>query len=289
VVSCPTRQGRKVVLHLQRGSAIGGLDWLDLTGPDAVLLSDLLTEPYGLVLAAGMSGKETAGALRAMLSAAAGPNHSVALIERAARLELEHISHCVVGEAPADSAVRAFSAADADVVVLDTIANAATARAVCLTGRDLLVLAGTGARGAAEAVGRLLEMDVAPWAMADSMLAVLQQHSPRRLCDACKRAVRPEPALLERLGVQGDQMPGEVYQPGSCPRCSGSGYVGRMSLRSVVALAGQPADLVRREAGPRDVRRAVEGLAGAAACRAGLVRVKDGRTSLEELARIVAG
>ncbi|MCY2930091.1 MAG: ATPase, T2SS/T4P/T4SS family, partial [Planctomycetota bacterium] len=285
LVSCPSRHGRTVVVYPQTPAA--GLDRLGLTPADAATLGDLLTESYGFILAAGMSAAETASALRAMLSVAAGPSHSVALIERASRLELERISHCLVGEDSPAPAVNAYSAADVDVVVLDAIANAATARAVCLTGRDLLVLAGIGARGAADAIARLIDLQVASWAMADSMLAVLQQHNARRLCDACKQSVAPDGALLQRLGLTGEELAVPVYAPGSCDACGGTGHVGRMSVRSLVPLAGQVADLVRREAGPREIARSVEALARAALCRAGLAHVVAGHISLDELVRIV--
>jgi type II secretory ATPase GspE/PulE/Tfp pilus assembly ATPase PilB-like protein len=251
------------------------------------LLSDLLTEAYGFILVAGMSGTETAGSLRAMLAVAAGPQHSVALIERALRLELGPIAHCLVGEDSPAPAVQAYSIADADVVVLDAIANSATARAVCLTGRDLLVLAGIGARGAAEALARLIDLKVAPWAMGDSMLGIVQQHNARRLCDACKQSVAPDAAMLQRLGLTGEEIGGGVYQPGSCDHCGHSGHVGRISVRSLVPLTGQPADLIRREASTREVIGCVEGLARAALCRAGLAKVVAGHISLAELVRVV--
>ena len=285
VVACPSRYGQSLVIYPQ--TADGGLDRLGLTPVDAETLAALLTEAYGFILVAGMSGTETAGTLRAMLSVAAGPQHSVALIERSLRLELGSIAHCLVGEDSPAPAVQAYSLADADVVVLDAIANAATARAVCLTGRDLLVLAGIGARGASEALSRLIELQVAPWAMADSMLAVVQQHNARRLCDSCKQSVAPDTALLQRLGLTGEEIAGGVYQPGSCDQCGHTGHVGRISVRSLVPLTGEPADLVRHEAGSREVTRCVEALARAALCRAGLAHVVAGHISLAELVRVV--
>ena len=240
VVACPSQYGQCLVLYPQ--TAVGGLDRLGLTPVDTEALAALLTEAYGFILVAGMSGTETAATLRAMLSVAAGPQHSVALIERSLRLELGTIAHCLVGEDSPAPAVQAYSVADADVVVLDAVANPATARAVCLTARDLLVLAGIGARGAAEAFARLIDLQVAPWAMADSMLAVVQQHNARRLCDSCKQSVAPDTALLQRLGLTGEEIAGGVYQPGSCDQCGHTGHAGRISVRSLVPLAGPVAD-----------------------------------------------
>jgi type II secretory ATPase GspE/PulE/Tfp pilus assembly ATPase PilB-like protein len=123
--------------------------------------------------------------------------------------------------------------------------------------------------------------------MGDSMLGIVQQHNARRLCDACKQSVAPDAAMLQRLGLTGEEIGGGVYQPGSCDHCGHSGHVGRISVRSLVPLTGQPADLIRREASTREVIGCVEGLARAALCRAGLAKVVAGHISLAELVRVV--
>ena len=94
-------------------------------------------------------------------------------------------------------------------------------------------------------------------------------------------------SLRRKLGLTGEEIAGGVYQPGSCDQCGHTGHVGRISVRSLVPLTGEPADLVRHEAGSREVTRCVEALARAALCRAGLAHVVAGHISLAELVRVV--
>jgi type IV pilus assembly protein PilB len=280
VVACPTVNGPKLVV--QPLAADGGIGSLQLPVADQNLLAGLLDESYGLIVVAGMSGAETAAALQAMSAQLTGPRHSVVLIERDDRVHLQRVTRC-----RDDDAIDTYAAADTDVVVLDGVRSAATAECICRTARDLLVLAGLGARSAADAVDALLEQDVGAWTLAEGLLAVLLQRNARRLCDACKRLAEPDRGLLGALGLGGNELPDEVCEPGGCDRCGQTGFVGRMGLRAVVPLGGRPAHLIRREAPRDEILDAVRQIARAAVRRAGMVQVREGRIPVGELIRLL--
>ena len=187
-----------------------------------------------------------------------------------------------------EQALRAVLSADADVVLIDTIPDAATARLAveaAVSGR--LVLASMPGRTASEAIQRLLDMDVAPWSLGDALLGVHAQRLLRRLCSACRMsrsAKDPEidewiegyfhgaaveaaeaeraqlrASWLERYGRDGRL---RRYQSAGCERCRESGYRGRVAVHELLVISRELRRLIRAGAPAWNLQRQglVEGM-----------------------------
>jgi len=190
------------------------------------------------------------------------------------------------------SGLRSMLRCDPDVIMVGEIRDAETAQIAveaALTGH--LVLATLHTNDAAAAVVRLTEMGIEPFLLATGLSGVLSQRLARRLCLECRQPVEvPRAAVTDLLRLSGEGGGGDlvrIHRGRGCPRCNGSGYRGRFALAEVMTSSDAIERLIIGRASATEIRaQAVEeGMRTIA--QEGVASVLDGRTSLEELGRIV--
>jgi type II secretory ATPase GspE/PulE/Tfp pilus assembly ATPase PilB-like protein len=175
------------------------------------------------------------------------------------------------------AAMRAFLRADPDVIMVGEMRDHETAAIgieASLTGH--LVFSTLHTNSAPETIVRLLDMDIDPFNFADALLGILAQRLVRTLCKDCKEAYHPDQAefadLMENYGLdQWDRLgirytsEFRIFRPKGCPKCTGSGYKGRMGIHELLAATDEVKRLVQH-------RDTVENLRNQA--------IKDGMTTL---------
>jgi type IV pilus assembly protein PilB len=177
--------------------------------------------------------------------------------------------------------------ADPDIIMVGEIRDHETARIAvesALTGH--LVLSTLHTNDAPSAITRLIEMGIEPFLVASAIDCVVAQRLARTLCQHCKRRAIIPASVLHDAGFKA-VVDLEAYEPVGCTRCGGSGYRGRTGLYEVMtvskeiqglALERRPAEEIMEVAMREGMRRLADD---------GLEKVKEGRTSMAEIARVI--
>ncbi len=284
----PTLYGEKMVIRFFSGpSCFAGLD--DLGYPDDVLtpLRRLLSETSGAIVVTGPAGSGKTSTLYACLREmldAAGPKRSLVSLEDPIEVAVPGVAQSEVNplsNIDLHTGLRYLMRQDPEVIMMGEIRDRFTAEAVLqasLTGH--LLLSTFHAGSAAEAVRRLLEMEIEPYLLRSGLLAILSQRLVRRLC-SCARPTDDEQA---RLGLPVEQ----VRVPVGCELCNRTGYNGRMVLVELMRVDG---DGLTRAIVERADARTLEHMAVSQGmvtrwdrgCRA----VCEGHTSPAEIRRVL--
>jgi general secretion pathway protein E len=287
VTAFPTWAGEKITLRLSDPSGRPSGEDLWLLGDDLEQVRRLIERREGLVLFAAPARHGREETLRSVVGELDSSARSVVSLERRIERELPGVAQTRLDDAcgmTACNALRALEDADADVVMLDRAADAATvdaALALAMSGR--LVLAGVPASNGPEALSILADVNIDAWPMSVGLRGVVAQRAVRRLCGRCRREVRPDRGELARLGLGPGDMPRRAFAPQGCEACSQSGYAGMGYLASVLTVTPALARLIRHRASEAALSRAAlaEGMRPVAlsAARA----VGEGLTSIAEV------
>lgn len=150
---------------------------------------------------------------------------------------------------------------------------------------DHLVVASVRGRDCADALQRLRDLGLDDSLLGEQLLGVVETRLPRLLCPACWTRGQRGPDLAERLGLVAETIPAQVPTAGAgCPRCHHTGYRGRIGLYSRVELAaGVPGGC-----SPEELQAEVRAARPGSPAESALALLVKGRTSLEELARVLA-
>jgi type IV pilus assembly protein PilB len=186
------------------------------------------------------------------------------------------------------AALRSFLRQDPDVLMVGEIRDLETAQIAiqaALTGH--LVLSTLHTNDAAGAVTRLIDMGVEPFLLCATLEAVLAQRLVRRTCPECREAAEPSAALLARFGCDPAQVSGQGFARGrGCGACRQTGYQGRTGIFEWLRINEAIRELVMQRAPALALTRLSVAHGMETLRAAGLRAVAEGRTTLEELARI---
>jgi type II secretory ATPase GspE/PulE/Tfp pilus assembly ATPase PilB-like protein len=282
-VTLPTSDGLEdMVLHLPTRTRALGLEQLGLAGAGLDQLSELLEQHSGLILCAGAPRSGRSTTLHAMAANLLTPERRTWSVEEKLRHVLPDLRQSEFNSrqpGACEAALQALRDADADVVLIDELRDAGAARAaldLALSGR--LVLAAVPARGAYDAVSRLIEQGVPSHDLAEALLGVHHQRLVKRLCSHCRMSrgakdnevedwlglvlhgqfaddpLRFEQARAALRAEWGDRYgrDGRLrrYQSPGCERCQQSGWRGRVALHELSINSRELRRLIRASAPP---------------------------------------
>jgi type IV pilus assembly protein PilB len=290
VVTLPSVHGESVVMRiLDKGSVVMELERLGMGEADLHRFSKAYTQAYGAVLVTGPTGSGKSTTLYAALGEINTPEKNIITIEDPVEYQVGGITQVQVnGKAGLTfaSGLRAMMRADPDVIMVGEIRDRETAQIAveaALTGH--LVLSTLHTNDAPGAVTRLIEMGTEPFLVSSAIDCVVAQRLARTLCEQCKKPIHIPADVLQGNGFDIDHGI-DAYEPAGCTRCGGSGYKGRLGLYEVMTVS----DEIRKLA----IARASADQIGAVAVEQGMTRlredglekVKQGRTSIAEVARV---
>ena len=188
--------------------------------------------------------------------------------------------------------LRSVLRQDPDVVLLGEIRDKETAEIACQAANTgHMVFSTVHANDSITALYRLLELGVEPFMISNSLTALVGQRLVRRLCSGCKQAYQPKPELVKKAGLPVEKVD-NFYRPpraesGTCPKCGGLGYMGRIGVYELLEINDRIRDLIRDTA-PASAVRAEARKNGMLNMREeGLRLVVRGVTSIEELLKVV--
>lgn len=289
VSTLPTVQGENIVLRLlDKSKVVIGLEDLGYSRENLVAIERAIRRPSGIVLVTGPTGSGKTTTLYAALKALNTMDQKIATLEDPVEYEMSVIRQSQVNAQAGltfGAGLRALLRQDPDVVLVGEMRDAETVEVAiraAMTGH--LVLSTLHTNSAIGAVPRLLNMDVEPFLLSSTLVAVLAQRLVRKLCPSCKRQVEePDPAQCARLDV--DFRTATLYESGKCGRCNNTGYKGRRAIAEVLTMSPGVAQAIHQGRGTAGI--------AAAAAEDGMVTMVDearsmvlsGETSLDEALR----
>jgi type II secretory ATPase GspE/PulE/Tfp pilus assembly ATPase PilB-like protein len=182
---------------------------------------------------------------------------------------------------------------DPDIVLLGQLPDAETARlAMQAVKAGKKIFAGMAADDTFEALGRLIDMADSADLVADSLVALLAQRLLRKLCANCKEAYRPPPELLAKINLQAEQFyrpTGKVVDEDGnrvdCPKCQGTGYVGRTGVFELLVMTSPLRELLRKGASAKQIKDECRRTGMLYLQENALAKVVEGATSIKEVLR----
>jgi len=289
VSTLPTLYGEKIVMRiLDPTSAQLGVDALGYEPDQKELLLAAVQRPYGMVLVTGPTGSGKTVSLYTCLNILNKTGVNISTAEDPAEINLPGVNQVNVNDKAGltfSVALKAFLRQDPDIIMVGEIRDLETADiAIKAAQTGHMVLSTLHTNDAPSTLTRLMNMGVAPFNIASSVILITAQRLARRLCGCKKPLDIPTEALL-RAGFTEEDLDGtwQPYGHIGCELCKGTGYKGRVGIYQVMPISDEMsriimkngtsidiADQARRE-GVRDLRQS------------GLRKVKAGFTSLEEV------
>ena len=291
-VSClPTLFGEKIVLRLLDKDKL----MLDMTklGFEQESLNKFerqILKPWGMVLVTGPTGSGKTNTLYSSISRINTPETNIMTAEDPVEFNLVGVNQVQIRENIGlnfAAALRSFLRQDPNIILVGEIRDFETAEIAvkaALTGH--LVLSTLHTNDAPSTVNRLMNMGIEPFLVASSVNLICAQRLVRRVCANCKQDLPLPPAALAEAGFAEEDANTVVPKKGTgCERCNNTGYKGRVGLYEVMELTDELRELVLVGASALELRRKAIEEGMLTLRQSGLRKVKEGLTTIEEVAR----
>ena len=292
VSTLPTQFGEKVVIRvLDSSGADLSVSALGLEPEQLKAYEDAIHRPHGMILVTGPTGSGKTVSLYSALSTLNSPEVNISSVEDPIEINLPGINQVNINEKANLSfatALRAFLRQDPDIIMVGEVRDLETADiAIKASQTGHLVLSTLHTNDAPSTIVRLLNMGVAPFNVAASVHLILAQRLVRKLCTACRKPVEYSEEVLTGAGFSesGSFKSLKLFGPEGCDECT-RGYKGRTGVFQVMPVTEAIAELIVQNTGQESIEKQsiAEGIITMR--QAGLVKVRAGVTSLEEVLRV---
>ncbi|MBS1214640.1 MAG: type secretion system protein E:ral secretory system protein N-terminal [Proteobacteria bacterium] len=289
VSTLPTLQGEKIVLRiLDPTQATLGIEALGYEPEQREVLMQAITRPYGMVLVTGPTGSGKTVSLYTCLNILNRDGVNISTAEDPAEINLAGINQVNVDDKVGltfAASLRAFLRQDPDIIMVGEIRDLETAEiAIKAAQTGHMVLSTLHTNDAPQTLTRLMNMGVPTYNIAASVLLITAQRLARRLC-TCKKPIDvPKQTLLDAGFVEAD-LDGSwtLYGPEGCERCKGTGFKGRVGIYQVMPMGDTMQRLVMSGATSIDLAEQAQREGVKNLRESGLLKVKQGMTSLDEV------
>jgi type IV pilus assembly protein PilB len=289
VSTLPTLFGEKIVVRiLDPSSAKLGIEALGYEKIEKDRLLKVIYRPYGMVLVTGPTGSGKTVSLYTCLNILNQPGVNIATVEDPAEINLPGINQVNVNEKAGMTfavALKSFLRQDPDIIMVGEIRDLETADiAIKAAQTGHMVMSTLHTNDAPSTLTRLLNMGVAPFNVASSVLLITAQRLARKLCENCKTpADYPREAML-KAGFKDDDLDGswKPYRSVGCSSCS-NGYKGRVGIYQVMPINEEMQRLILAEGSVIDIEQQAQRDGVRDLRQSGLVKVRSGVTTLEEV------
>jgi len=289
VSTCPTLFGEKVVTRiLDPSSAMLGIDALGYEPQQREIYVRYLAKPQGMILVTGPTGSGKTVSLYTGLNILNTEDCNISTAEDPAEINLPGINQVNVNPKVGltfAAALRAFLRQDPDVIMVGEIRDLETAEiAIKAAQTGHLVLSTLHTNDAPQTLTRLVDMGVKPYAIATSVSLIIAQRLARKLCVNCKQPIDvPTEALRKEGFEEADIQSGlRIYKAAGCGQCT-DGYKGRTGIYQVMPVTDAIGRIIMEGGSAINIADEATKHGIWNLRRAGLQKVKDGMTSLEEV------
>ncbi len=287
--SFPASLGEKIVLRILSGQALIPFEKIGLDPVTQAIVRELVDRPQGFLVTSGPTGAGKTSTLYSFMRLIDTRRSNVMTLEDPIEVELPQITQGqtnVKAGFTFATGLRAILRQDPDVIMVGEIRDAETAGIALqasLTGH--LVLSTVHTSDAVETAVRLVDLGVEPWIVANALTGILAQRLVRLVCKNCQELVPLDADLVdgeELILPRGTK----VVKPKGCAKCLRTGYKGRTGIFEVVMVDDDMRELIKNKASPREYRVLLKKRGIATLRRIGLMKVKEGLTTVEEVVRV---
>ena len=288
----PTLFGEKIVMRLLDKSNLQ----LDMTklGYEPEALASFQKEihkPFGMVLVTGPTGSGKTVSLYSALSELNKVTENISTAEDPVEFNFAGINQVQMHEDIGlnfAAALRAFLRQDPDIIMIGEIRDFETAEIgvkAALTGH--MVLSTLHTNDAPSTINRLLNMGIEPFLVASAVNLITAQRLARRICSECKVVDEiPVQAMIDAGLPAADAEKTTCYRGSGCPKCSNTGYKGRVGFYQVMPMLEPIRELILNGANTAEIKRESMRLGIKTMRQSGLTKLMEGVTSFEEVLRV---
>ncbi|MDE6665415.1 MAG: Flp pilus assembly complex ATPase component TadA [Ruminococcus sp.] len=288
VSSLPMVNGEKIVIRiLSTGQiALRKITDLGMSDYNYQLFESMLRVPHGVILVTGPTGSGKTTTLYAALGELAKPNVNVITVEDPVEKAIDGINQCQVNTKAGmtfAAALRSILRQDPDIVMIGEMRDTETADIgirAAITGH--LVLSTLHTNDAASTVVRLIDMGVAAYMVATSLIGVIAQRLIKVLCPACKT---PRISTEEENELMGIDQSIQIYEPCGCPECNNTGYRGRTAIHEIIHCTAKVSQIIAGGGGKEEIEEAARNNGTKLLRDNAAELVIAGQTSIDELVR----
>lgn len=296
VATSGSKSGEKLVMRiLDNTAAVSKLEDLGMRPKLVEQVRGLATQPHGMFLCCGPTGSGKSTTLYAALREIDRYQRNIITVEDPIEYQLDNVTQMEVntkaGQTFATS-LRSILRQDPDVIMIGEIRDQETATIACQAANTgHMVFSTVHSNDAVTALFRLLDLGVEPFMIASALSAVMAQRLVRLLCDACKEPYKPKPEFLKKANLPADKVDVFYRRPENpeqvCPQCGGTGYFGRAGIFELLVITEPIREMLRENPSLTKIKAEARRSGMIYLQEDGLRQVIQGRTSIEELLRVV--
>ncbi|HSV26714.1 MAG TPA: type II secretion system ATPase GspE [Sedimentisphaerales bacterium] len=290
VSTLPTTHGEKVVIRVLDGRSIMlGLEQLGLAPDTLATLRQEIHRPHGIILVTGPTGSGKTTTLYSSLQEMDSQTMNISTVEDPVEYHLGTCNQIQVNEKIGmtfAAALRSLLRQDPDIIMVGEIRDGETARIAvqaALTGH--LVLSTLHTNDAPSSITRLVDIGIEPYLIAASLNSIMAQRLVRRICQHCKTQFELTPKIAHMIQKAGIA-PEEVFHGAGCEHCRKTGYAGRAGIYEMLTIDDKFRDIITQDPSISNMRRAFRESGQKSLYDDGMLRVKSGMTTIEEVLRV---
>jgi type IV pilus assembly protein PilB len=287
----PTLFGEKIVMRLlDKDNLMLDMRKLGFESESLVRFEEAIFKPWGMVLVTGPTGSGKTNTLYSALSKVNVPETNIMTAEDPVEFNLPGINQVQMKESIGlnfAATLRSFLRQDPNIILVGEIRDFETAEIAikaALTGH--LVLSTLHTNDAPSTINRLMNMGIEPFLVATATQLIAAQRLVRRICKHCTEAMEMTPQALLNLGYKKEEVGTFTVQKGrGCDKCNNTGYKGRVGLIEVMQIDDDIRDLILSGGTAIDLKKKAIENGMITLRRSGLVKIKEGVTTVEEVVR----
>jgi len=303
VSSFPTTLGEKVAIRiLDPAVGLKQFEELGLEGRNLKTVRTAVKRPYGLILACGPTGCGKTTTLYAILNLLNKEEQNIVTLEDPVEYFIEGINQSQVKpEIGYDFPIglRHILRQDPDIIMVGEIRDEETAALAihsALTGR--LVLSTLHTANATSGIPRLIDLGVKPYLIPPTLSCIIAQRLVRRLCDACKKEIKPKKEVKDLILKEIEGLPAQVkknikiakvltlWQVQGCKKCNNEGFSGRIALFEILEMTDNLADIILKVPTVEKLQEEAKRQGMITLKQDGILKALAGVTTLEEVLRV---
>lgn len=307
VATAGSVNGEKMVLRiLDKNKQIISLTQIGMCDRMREQIRQIVAQPHGMFLVCGPTGSGKSTTLYACLGEIDRFQKNVITIENPVEYQMEGVTQIEVNPKAGKtfaSELRSILRQDPDVILIGEIRDQETAEIACQAAQTgHMVFSTLHANDTVTALGRLIDLGVQPFMIANAVSAILGQRLVRLLCPKCRVRYKPNPELLRRANIPPDKVqyfyrPREKGAGGeddgadggqlmACKNCGGTGYHGRSGVFELLVITDGIRSLILNNPNLNAIKQEALKSGMVYLQEDGLRRVIEGKTSIQELLRV---
>ena len=292
VSTLPTVHGEKVVIRiLDRSNVFNKVSDIGLEDDTLKDYQALIKQPSGLILLTGPTGSGKTSTLYGSINELNTVDSNIITIEDPVEYQLEGINQVQVNSPIGltfAAGLRSILRQDPNIIMVGEIRDRETAEnsvRAALTGH--LVFSTLHTNSAIEAVPRLLDMGVESYLIVSSLSGVMAQRLVKKVCKDCA-TTRPATLVEKDIFERRHQTIEHITYGKGCDACRQTGYRGRMAIHELIVMNEELKQLMMNKATIQELKAHIRQKGTRFLIDDGLIKVKAGKTTLEEVLRVAA-